>query len=80
MTAEQHKWLKRHRGHVQVTAARHHHDYATAANGEGPWMFDRVLCGDGSLLPGDSFCLGVRIYVRPLARERLRLKGASCSS
>ncbi len=65
MTLEQQKWLEEHPGWRVVTAETHHKDYARACNGAGPWKHDRVLCGDGRELPGDSMCIGERIYVRP---------------
>jgi hypothetical protein len=70
MTPQQEKWMDEHPNWEVVTPKVHHRDYARAANGRGKWKHDRVLCGDGSLLPGDSFCVGDRIYVRPPAENK----------
>jgi hypothetical protein len=64
-TAAQRRWLADHPGWTVVSTERHHRDYAKATNGKGPWMGDELLCGDGSLLPGTSFQIDERIYVRP---------------
>lgn len=65
MTPAQQKWLAENPGYGVVSAEQHHDDYARACNGRRPWPHDKVLCGDSSTLPGDSFCVGSRLYVRP---------------
>lgn len=70
LSKEQTAWLDRHPGWKVVSPDRHADDYARAANDKGPWMGDILLCGDGSELPGTSFPIDDRIYVRPPKRER----------
>lgn len=64
-TKLQRRWLADHAGWKVVSTERHHRDYARAANGCGQWMGDELLCCDGTLLPGTSFQIDGRIYVRP---------------
>ena len=70
LTKEQTAWLDAHPGWKIVSPEKHHNDYARAANGRGQWMGDKLLCGDGSMLPGTSMQIDDRIYVRPPNEQR----------
>ncbi|ACL58708.1 phage Gp37/Gp68 family protein [Methylobacterium nodulans] len=61
--------FKQHGHYAEVSPEDHHRDYIRAANGKGPWPFDRVVDRDGTVLPGDSMCIGTRVYMRPMGKK-----------
>ncbi len=69
LTKEQTAWLGARPRWKIVSGDRHAKDYARAANDKGKWKHDILLCPDGSTLPGDSYPLAERVYVRPPAKK-----------